>query len=154
MPFPAKVKRCTESLQSGPVCQRLPLWGSWREAPERARMLTENHKRGDSIALTEGLLIAARRLSGDGLALSVTFGATSPIGRGFRPRAGRMCSFVFLFVEKCAIISLRPCPPTLFGREVKAVIHILTILESVIANVISHYICKWLDRLDKDRKPD
>ena len=34
-------------------------------------MLTENHKRGDSIALTEGLLIAARRLSGDGLALSV-----------------------------------------------------------------------------------
>jgi len=42
----------------------------------------------------------------------------------------------------------------LFGREVKAVIHILTILESVIANVISHYICKWLDRLDKDRKPD
>ena len=80
--------------------------------------------------------------------------ATFPIGRGFRPRAGGMCSFVFLFVEKCAIISLRPCPPTLFGREVKAVIHILTILESVIANVISHYICKWLDRLDKDRKPD
>ena len=34
-------------------------------------MLTENHKRGDSIALTEGLLIAVRRLSGDGLALSV-----------------------------------------------------------------------------------
>ena len=34
-------------------------------------MLTENHKRGDSIALTEGLFIAARRLSGDGLALSV-----------------------------------------------------------------------------------
>ena len=90
----------------------------------------------------------------DGLALSVTFGDTSPIGRGFRTRAGGMCSSVFLFVEKCAIISLRPCPPTLFGREVKAVIHILTILESVIANVISHYICKWLDRLDKDRKPD
>ena len=117
-------------------------------------MLTENHKRGDSIALTEGLLIAARRLSGDGLALSVTVGDTTPKGRGFRPRAGGMCSFVFLFVEKYAILVLRPCPPTLFGREVKAVIHILTILESVIANVISHYICKWLDRLDKDRKPD
>ena len=42
-----------------------------RSETERARMLTENHKRGDSIALTEGLLIAARRLSGDGLALSV-----------------------------------------------------------------------------------
>ena len=51
--------------------QWLSLRESWREAPERARMLTENHKRGDSIALTEGLLIAARRLSGDGLALSV-----------------------------------------------------------------------------------
>ena len=65
-----------------------------------------------------------------------------------------MRPFLFLFVEKCAIISLRPCPPTLFGREVKAVIHILTILESVIANVISHYICKWLDRHDDDRKPN
>ena len=71
MRFSAKVKRCTESLQSGPTCQWLPLWGSWREAPERARMLPENHKHSDSIALTEGLLIAARRLSGDGLALSV-----------------------------------------------------------------------------------
>ena len=88
MRFPAKVKRCTESLQSRPA---------------------------DLAAM--------------------------------RP-------FLFLFVKKYAIISLRPCPPTLFGREVKAVIHILTILESVIANVISHYICKWLDRLDKDRKPD
>lgn len=65
-----------------------------------------------------------------------------------------MRPFLFLFVEKCVIISLRPDPPTSIGREVKAVIHILTILESVIANVISHYICKWLDRLDKDRKPD
>mgnify|MGYP000199055604 CR=1 FL=1 len=26
-------------------------------------------------------------------------------------------------------------------------IHILTILESAVANIISHYICKWLDRL-------
>ena len=33
-------------------------------------------------------------------------------------------------------------------------IHILTILESAVANIISHYICKWLYRLDKDRKPD
>ena len=71
-----------------PQGPRLSLWESWREAPERARTLTENHKRSDSIALTEGLLIAAQRLSGDGLALSVTFGDTSPKGRGFRhPRA-------------------------------------------------------------------
>ena len=46
------------------------------------------YKRGDSIALTKGLLIAARRLSGDGLALSVTFGDSSPKGRGTGRTAG------------------------------------------------------------------
>ena len=119
-------------------------------------MLTENHKRGDSIALTEGLLIAARRLSGEtGLpSPSLLRNATSPIGRGFRPRAGGMCSFVFLFVEKCVILVLRPCPPTSIGGEVSFMVHFLAILESVVADVISHYICKWLDRFDKDRKPD
>ena len=40
------------------------------------------------------------------------------------------------------------------GREVKVMAPILTILESVVANVISYYICKWLNRFDKDRKPD
>ena len=105
MRFSAKVKRCTESLQSGPTCQWLPLWGSWREAPERARMLPENHKHSDSIALTEGLLIAARRLSGDGLALSVTFGATSPIGRGtgvpVRPTRDEQSLFLSETVVPC-----------------------------------------------------
>ena len=33
-------------------------------------------------------------------------------------------------------------------------VHFLAILESVVADVISHDICKWLDRFDKDRKPD
>ena len=37
---------------------------------ERARTLTENRGRGDSIALTKRLLIAARRLCRSGLALS------------------------------------------------------------------------------------
>ncbi|OLA32978.1 MAG: hypothetical protein BHW28_02760 [Faecalibacterium prausnitzii] len=50
---------------------------------ERARPLTRNHRRSDSIALTEGLLIAAWQLCPAGLALSVCFAATSPIGRGF-----------------------------------------------------------------------
>jgi hypothetical protein len=40
------------------------------------------------------------------------------------------------------------------GREVDSMVHLLAILESVVANVMSHYICKWLDRFDKDRKPD
>ena len=44
--------------------------------------------------------------------------------------------------------------PSYLGREVYLMIHILTILESVVADIMSHYICKWLDRFDKDRKPD
>jgi hypothetical protein len=38
---------------------------------ERARTLTKRNRRSDSIALTKRQLIAAWRLSGDGLALSV-----------------------------------------------------------------------------------
>ena len=30
------VRRCAQTFR---LCQGLPLWGSWREAPERARML-------------------------------------------------------------------------------------------------------------------
>ena len=33
--------------------ERLSLWESWREAPERARTLTEKRKRSDSIVLTK-----------------------------------------------------------------------------------------------------
>ena len=50
-------------------------------------MLMAKQLRGDSIALTESLPIAAQRLFPAGLALSVTFGDTSPKGRGLgRPR--------------------------------------------------------------------
>ena len=45
-------------------------------------MLKETHGRCDSIALTKELLIAVRRLCHRRLALSVTFGATSPKERG------------------------------------------------------------------------
>ena len=51
--------------------------------PERARPLTANPRHSDSIALTKSLPIAAQRLFRAGLALSVTFGDTSPKGRGF-----------------------------------------------------------------------
>ena len=52
-------------------CQRLSLWESWREAPERARPLAGKHRHSDSIALTKSLPIAAQRLFRAGLALSV-----------------------------------------------------------------------------------
>ena len=79
MPFLAKVKRCTESLQSGPA---------------------------DLAAM--------------------------------RP-------FVFLFVEKCAILNMRFTPPS-YGRGGESMEHFLTLFVSVTANVVSHFICKWLDR--------
>ena len=60
-------------------------------------MPTENRRRGDSIALTKSLLIAVRKLFYTGLALSVTFGDTSPRGRGFGVRkALQPTSFVML----------------------------------------------------------
>ena len=46
-------------------------------------MLTEKRRHSDSIAPTKDLLIAVQRLFRAGLALSVTFGDTSPKGRGF-----------------------------------------------------------------------
>ena len=61
---------------------------------------------------------------------------------------------MYLFVGNCVILVLRPTPPSFMGREVHVMAPIHTILESVVANVISHYICKWLNRFDKDRKPD
>ena len=49
---------------------------------ERARTLTKKSRRSDSIALPKRQLIAAWRLSGDGLALSVTADAVPPLPKG------------------------------------------------------------------------
>ena len=62
------------------------------------------YKRGDSIALTKGLLIAARRLSGDGLALSVCFADTSPKGRGFGRPEGAKTPFRRLLLREGRVI--------------------------------------------------
>ena len=94
------------------------------------------------------MLIAVQIFFGTELALSVTFGDTSPKGRGF----GRPYRFLYLFGETCGIMGLRPCPPILFGREVKAMSSILSFVLSVGANVTSYYICKWLDRWFTGRK--
>ena len=69
-------------------------------------MLQKDKKHSDSIALTESLLIAVWRLLGDGLALSVCFAATSPIGRGtgvsVRPTRD----------EQSSLIRKQQCPAT------------------------------------------
>ena len=59
---------------------------------------------------------------------------------------------LYLFGELYVIMVLRPCPPILFGREVKAMSSILSFVLSVGANVTSYYICKWLDRWFTGRK--
>ena len=85
--------------------KRLSLWESWRGAPERARMLTKNWERDDSIALTKGLLIAVQRLYRKWLALSVTFGDTA------RVAAPSVC-----FAVACILLAAAPTAPPCFRR--------------------------------------
>ena len=56
----------------------LPLGELSPKVTERARMLTERNRRSDSIALSKRQFIAAWRLSGDGLALSVSLRSPRP----------------------------------------------------------------------------
>ena len=86
-------------------CQGLSLWESWREAPERARLLQVKHRHSDSIALTKSLPIAAQRLFRSGLALSVTFGATA------RVAAPSVC-----FAVACILLAAAPTAPPCFRR--------------------------------------
>ena len=58
------------------------------------------------------MLIATRQLLGDGLALSVTFGATSPKGRGF----GIPHRFLYLFSEVYGILILHAVETLLRSR--------------------------------------
>ena len=68
-------------------------------------MLTEDRRRGDSIALTKGLLIAVRKLFRTGLALSVTFGDTA------RVAAPSVC-----FAVACILLAAAPTAPPCFRR--------------------------------------
>ena len=102
------------SRKACPLCPRLSLWESWRGAPERARMLTEKSRRSDSIALPKNLLIAAWRLSGDGLALSVSLRSPRPgcgSQRLLRCRlhpAGRCPNSSSLFPPLAAVVAVAP----------------------------------------------
>ena len=102
------------SRKACPLCQRLSLWESWRGAPERARTLTEKSRRSDSIALPKNLLIAVRRLSGDGLALSVSLRSPRPgcgSQRLLRCRlhpAGRCPNSSSLFPPLAAVVAVAP----------------------------------------------
>ena len=79
---PEKIRLCSSRVGLTGTPEAPPLGELSPKVTERARMLTENHKRGDGIALTKGLLIAVSRLSGDGLALSVIACAMPPLPKG------------------------------------------------------------------------
>ena len=84
----------------------LSLWESWRGAPERARTPTKRNRRSGSIALPKRQLIAAWRLSGDGLALSVIAYA----------RQGRVAAPSVCFAAACILLAAAPTAPPCFRR--------------------------------------
>ena len=55
-------------------------------------------------------------------------------------------------------MSLRSIPAILMGKGGDIMAYLLTFLVSVAANlasdIMSRFICKWLDRHDDDRKPN
>ena len=61
---------------------------------------------------------------------------------------------LYYFSRIYVIMTLRFIPAHFMGREVNTMVHIFAILKSVVADVISHYICKWLDSTDQNRKPN
>ena len=101
-----------QSLPSLP--KALPLGELSPKVTERARTLTERNRRSDSIALSKRQFIAVRRLSGDGLALSVSLRSPRPgcgSQRLLRCRshpAGRGPNSSSLFPPLAAVVAVAP----------------------------------------------
>ena len=77
-----KIRLCSFRVGLTGTPEALPLGELSPKVTERERMLTEKNRRSDSIALPKNLLITVRRLSGDGLALSVIACAMPPLPKG------------------------------------------------------------------------
>ena len=67
------------------AASRLSLWESWREAPERASPARQSRHTAIGRLFVRAMLSLCLCFSVSVLALSVTFGDTSPKGRGFAP---------------------------------------------------------------------
>ena len=99
---------------SGPACQWLPLWGSWRA---KARLRGQaRHERTAHAAISRlfvrAILSPRPRITVSILALSVTCGDTSPKGRGF-VRTGKVCKNCKNPLQtspRCGIIHLAASP--------------------------------------------
>ena len=140
MPFPAKVKHCTESLQ----------------APERARLWhTGRHKkipRGGRNSLGDFSLLKMKAL-GSHISVFIICAFSQKVKHCTESLQSLFSwHLLYLFGELYVIIVLRPCPPIYSGGEVRKMESILSFILSVGANVAAYYICKWLDGWFKDRK--
>ena len=98
------------------VLQRLSLWESWREAPERARLLAGKHRCSARFALTKSLPIAAQRLFRAGLALSVI---ASQCHLSQRERLWHSASLPLSFCRSLWYTCFAALPAHFMGREVK-----------------------------------
>ena len=67
------------------AASRLSLWESWREAPERASPARQSRHTAIGRLFVRAILSLCLCFSVSILALSVSFGDTSPKGRGFAP---------------------------------------------------------------------
>ena len=59
---------------------------------------------------------------------------------------------LYLFGELYVIMVLRSNSAHFIGKEVGTMNHIFAFMTSVAANVVSNFVCKWLDGWFKDRK--
>ena len=74
-------------------------------------------------------------------------------GKPFLCRKVRLvASFPVSFWRKECYNGFAVHPAYLTGEEVDALAYFLTFLVSVGADVVSHFICKWLDRYEENRK--
>jgi hypothetical protein len=69
-----------------------------------------------------------------------------------RERLWQAASFPVSFWRKEWYNGFAVHPAYLTGEEVDALAYFLTFLVSVGADVVSHFICKWLDRYEENRK--
>ena len=73
-------------------------------------------------------------------------------GEPFLCRKVRLLAFSVSFWRKEWYNGFAVHPAYLTGEEVDALAYFLTFLVSVGADVVSHFICKWLDRYEENRK--
>ena len=73
-------------------------------------------------------------------------------GEPFLCRKVRLLAFSVSFWRNVWYNGFAVHPAYLTGEEVDALAYFLTFLVSVGADVVSHFICKWLDRCEENRK--